>query len=70
MDILFVGFLNTIILLLGHYDNGNSVVILRTRILSEYCNKVYYIPVSILYPIEENDTTGIRIFLILNNSII
>ena len=54
--------------LIRHYENGNSVVILRSRINSQYCDKVYYLPVNILYPIEENDTTGIRIFLIVTNN--
>ena len=68
MDILYVSNVITVLLWIGHYENGNSVVILRSRINSQYCDKVYYFPVSILYPIEENDTNGISIFIIVNKS--
>ena len=39
------------LIVLGQFENGSSVAVIRSRIHSEYCQKDYYIPVSILYPI-------------------
>ena len=43
-------------------------MIIRARVHSEYCQKDYYIPVSILYPISKVDSEIIRIFLIVTKS--
>ena len=54
--------------LLGQFANGSYVAILRCRVHSEYCQKDYYIPVSILYPISKVETDTVRIFLIVSKS--
>lgn len=54
--------------LLGQFESGSYVAIIRARVHSEYCQKDYYIPVSILYPISKVDSEIIRIFLIVTKS--
>ena len=53
---------------LGQFESGSYVVIIRSRVHSEYCQKDYYIPVNILYPISKVDSEIIRIFLIVSKS--
>ena len=57
------------LILLGQFENGSSVAVIRSRIHSEYCQKDYYIPVSILYPISGRDQDRIKFFLLVNNSV-
>ncbi|OAO13264.1 TKL family protein kinase [Blastocystis sp. ATCC 50177/Nand II] len=54
--------------MMRQFESGSYVAIIRARVHSEYCQKDYYIPVSILYPISKVDSEIIRIFLIVTKN--
>ena len=51
--------------MVGQYGNGSDVAVIWSRIRSVYCDKDYYIPVSILYPLSGKESDHLRVFLIV-----
>lgn len=51
--------------LIRKYGNGSDVAVIWSRIRSVYCDKDYYIPVSILYPLSGKESDHLRVFLIV-----